>query len=136
MFGVSFPELIIVIILFLLVVNPKDIPAIARYITKIVMRAKNIIAAAKEEVKKTSKELGIDEVRDEVMAQIKKEEEELRKTTIIDIYGNSHEVHNIDEIRGDLAKEDLQEEIEKQNEINKKPKSVKKKKLAKKVKKS
>jgi len=126
MFGISFPEFLVVIILLLLVTNPKDIPAIARYLTKIFLKAKAIILSAKQEIYRTSNELGFGDIKNEVEKEIKKEQEELKKTTIIDLYGNEHEVYEVEKIRGDLAKDDLQKEIEEQNKINKKKNSKKK----------
>ncbi len=135
MFGISFPEFLIVAILLVSVTNPKDIPKIAQYLTKLFYKAKNIVAQAREEVNKAGKELGLEKIKREAQIAIKKEQDELQKTTIIDIYGNEHEVHDVKKIRGDLAKEDLQAEIEKHNKINKKVSVKKKRIIAKKVKK-
>jgi hypothetical protein len=59
--------------------------------------------------------MGLDNIKEEV----EKEAAELKKTTIIDIYGNEHEVHDLDKIRGDLAQDDLDQEVKKYNEVNK-----------------
>lgn len=115
MFGISFSEFIIVIIFALAIVNPKDIPVIAKYLTKIFFKAKNIISQAQKEWDNVSKEMGLDNIKEEV----EKEAAELKKTTIIDIYGNEHEVHDLDKIRGDLAQDDLDQEVKKYNEVNK-----------------
>lgn len=138
MFGISLPEFLIVIILLVAVTKPSDIPAIARYLTKAFFKIKNILKHAKDEVGKVSKELGIEDIKNEAEAEIKKEHEDLKKTIIIDIYGKEHEVHDVQSIRGDLAKEDLQAEIEGQNKINKKKIKKKAKSITskKKVKKS
>ena len=84
---------------------------------------------------RASKELGLEDIKNEAEAEIKKEHDELKKTTIIDIYGNEHEVHDVEKIRGDLAKEDLHAEIEKHNKANIK-KKVRKKVTKKKIEKS
>ncbi len=132
MFGISFSEFIIVIIFALAIINPKDIPAIAKYLTKIFFKAKNIIAQARIECGKVGKELGLDDLQKEVESEV----EELKKTTIIDIYGNEHEVHDLDKIRGDLAEDELEEEVEKYNGINKDSDSKPYKKNSRKTKKS
>jgi Sec-independent protein translocase protein TatA len=119
MFGISLPEFIIVIVLLVAVTKPSDIPSIARYLTKAFFKVKNVLRHAKDEVSKVSKELGIEDIKNEAEAEIKKEHDDLKKTIIIDIYGNEHEVHDVESIRGDLAKEDLHAQIEDQNKINK-----------------
>ena len=118
MFGVSFSEFLVVLVLFLVVTDPKDIPHIVRYVAKAFFKVKNMFNLAKDEVSKISKELGLEDMKNELEEQVKKESQELKKTTIIDLYGNVHEVHDVAKIRGDLAKEDLAAEIEKYNFIN------------------
>lgn len=118
MFGISFSEFLLILIILVAVTDPKDIPKIARYLAKIFFKIKNLINSAKDEVEKMGKEIGLEDFKNKVEEEIRKENEELRKTTIIDIYGNKHEVYDVEKIRGDLAKEDLQAEIEKYNKEN------------------
>ncbi len=118
MFGISLPEFLVIIILLVVLVNPKDIPQIAKQLTKYFFKAKNIILQLKHEVSRISYDIGLEEIKKVAEEEVRKEQENLRKTIIIDIYGNEHEVHNIKKIRGDLAKEDLESEIEKYNQIN------------------
>jgi Sec-independent protein translocase protein TatA len=118
MFGISFPEFLVVAVMLIAITKPKDIPEIARRLAKLFYKAKNILAHSKMEINKVGKDLGLEEIKTEALAEIEKEREELRKTTIIDLYGNEHEVHDVEKIRGDLAKEDLYDEIDKCNEVN------------------
>jgi len=39
---------------------------------------------------------------------------------IVDIHGNEHRVPNVSGLRSDLTKEELEEEVKKENEKNKK----------------
>lgn len=118
MLGISLTEFLVIIILLVAITNPRDIPTIAKQCTKYFFKIKNMFLQIKDEVGRVSQDLGLQQLKEEAEAEIQKEQEELRRTTIIDIYGNEHEVRDLEKIRGDLAKEDLQAEIEKHNEMN------------------
>jgi Sec-independent protein translocase protein TatA len=120
MFGISFSEFLVIIVLLVVVTNPKDIPGIAKKITKYFYKAKNMVSQARNEMSRITQDMGLEDIKREVEIEMKQAQEAARKTTIIDIYGNEHEVYDVEKIRGDLAKEDLQAEIEKYNEINQK----------------
>lgn len=120
MFGISFSEFFIVIILFLAITNPKDIPAIARNLTKFFFKAKNIINNIKDDFNRTTIDLGLDKVKEEILSEVAQENKDSKKTTIIDLYGNEHEVHDIEKIRGDLSKAQITAEINKHNSLNQK----------------
>ena len=116
MFGISFAELIVVLILLLAVTNPKDIPGIARYLTKLFFKAKQVVASAKSEVNKIGDELGLEKIKNEAEAEVEK----AKKTVIIDLYGNEHEVEDVQKLRGDVGKKALKKEIEEFNKKNSK----------------
>ncbi len=123
MFGISFGEFLIVITIALLVIGPKDFPEIARNIIKAVAKTKQMIDKAKVELNLLGKEIGVDEIRNEVAIEIANEKARIEKevTTIIDIYGNEHQVLGLDEIRKDKTKEEIDLEVEKYNQENKNP---------------
>ncbi len=127
MFGISFAELLVIIIIALIFIGPKDMPEIARYIIKMIIKIKKFIQSATAELKEVSKELGLDDIKSEVEREIIAQKIKLEKdvTTIIDIYGNEHQVPKIEELRPDMNKEELQEEINKYNEINSSSKTIK-----------
>ena len=50
MFNIGFSELIIVLLIAFLVVGPKDLPRVARWLGRMVRRAKQLIRELKEEV--------------------------------------------------------------------------------------
>jgi len=120
MFGISFAELLVVIIVAILVIGPKDMPEVARYIIKAIMKIKKFIAQTQIELKEVGKELGLDEIKSEVEREIIANKIKMEKevTTIIDIYGNEHVVEDIEKVRPDMKKEELVAEVEKYNSIN------------------
>ncbi len=128
MLGFSFAELIVVLIVALILIKPKDLPEIANFCGKIYCRAKNYFQELKVHFNQAQKDLGIDSIRQELergFAEEKAKFLELKDdtTVIVDIYGNEHKVPNINQIRPDLNKEDLKSEVEKYNQINNNTKS-------------
>jgi Sec-independent protein translocase protein TatA len=116
MFGFSLAELIIVCLVALFFIKPKDLPEIAHFLGKIFFRAKKFIKSVKKQFKDMEQELGIDELKQEMnrgMAEEKTKSEENNETIIIDIYGNEHRVNNLSELRPDLNKEEIAAEIKK-----------------------
>ena len=123
MLGFSFGELIMVLIVALVLIKPKDLPEIAHFCGKMYYRAKNYFQDLKTHFNQAQKDLGIDDIKQELergFAEEKARLSELKNdtTVIIDIYGNEHMVPSINQIRPDLNEEDLKSEIEKLNQIN------------------
>ncbi len=120
MFGISLVEFLAIITIGVLVIGPKDFPEIARHIVKTIAKAKNIIDKTKNELNVLSKEIGIDDIKNEVAIEIENEKSKIEKeiTTIIDIYGNEHQVSGLDEIRKDKNKEGIDLEVTKHNKAN------------------
>jgi Tat protein translocase TatB subunit len=124
MFGISFGEFLIIIAVAVLVIGPKDFPEIARHIIKAVAKTKQIIDKTKVELNLLGKEIGVDEIKNEVAIEMANERARIEKeiTTIIDIYGNEHQVSGLDEIRQDKTKEEIELEIAEYNKMNSGPK--------------
>jgi Sec-independent protein translocase protein TatA len=124
MFGISLGEFLVIATIGVLVIGPKDFPDIARNIIRAVAKGKNIIDKTKAELNLLSKEIGIDDIKNEVAIEIANEKTKLEQeiTTIIDIYGNEHQVSGLDEIRKDKSKDEIDLEIAQYNQINTKPK--------------
>jgi sec-independent protein translocase protein TatB len=120
MFGISFAELLVVIVVAIVVIGPKDMPEVARYIIRLIMKIKKLIAKTRIELHEIGKELGLDEIKSEVEKELIAEKIKLEKdvTTIIDIYGNEHVIEDIEKVRPDMKKEELTAEVEKYNAIN------------------
>jgi Sec-independent protein translocase protein TatA len=121
MFGFSLAELIVVCLVALFFIKPKDLPDIARAIGRIFFRGKKLLNEVKKQFREMESELGIDELKQEMnrgIAEEKMKVEEKNTTVIVDIYGNEHRVANIDEIRADMSLEERDAEIKKMNEIN------------------
>ncbi len=120
MFGLSLAELIVVIIVALLFIKPKDLPEIAHFIGKVIYRGKRIYEDVKKYLKNAEKEFGFDELRHELNRGIAEEKSKLEDemTVIVDIYGKEHQVPNVSKLRSDLTKEELEEEVTKSNQEN------------------
>jgi Sec-independent protein translocase protein TatA len=121
MFGFSFAELIVVFLAILFFIKPEDLPQIARFFGKFYYRARKLFDEIKLQLKNVENDLGINEIKQEMHIAIVEEKlkDESEKTEIIDIYGKSHQVYDVEKIRPDLTKQELGEEIEKYNDINK-----------------
>jgi len=121
MFGFSLAELIIVFLVAIIFIKPQDLPEIAHFLGRLYYKARKLFEELKIQLKTAQKELGLDEIKQEIDRGIAEEKikssSENKTTKIIDIYGNSHEV-NATSIRGDLTKEELTAEIKKYNDIN------------------
>lgn len=97
-------------------------PEIARYCGRIYAKIKKIITNFKNDFEENKKELGFDDIKQEFDLAVSQEEindEEKNQNEIIDIYGNVHKVSNLDKIRSDLSKEEIEAEIMKYNQQNK-----------------
>lgn len=122
MLGFSFAELILVLLVAIIFIKPKDLPEIAHFFGKLYYKARKLIDDVKIQLKSVEKELGLDELKHEINRGIaeekmKIESEKKELTKIIDIYGNYHEI-NTDALRSDLTDEELKAEIAKYNDIN------------------
>ena len=122
MFGFSFAELIIVLIVALIFIKPQDLPEIAHFVGKIFYRGKRLIKDLKQSLKEMESELGLDDLKHEINRGIAEEKSKLEEemTVIVDIYGNEHRVPNVKDVRPDLTAEEAAEEIKRLNEENKK----------------
>lgn len=131
MFGISFFELLLIMVVAVVFIKPEDVPTVAKTIAKAFIKIKKFIASIKQELDEMSKDLGLDEIKKQAEQEIAFEESQKKSaqqnlpkksadnsTVIIDIYGNEHRVENLEELRPDLDQEQLQGEIKKQNEIN------------------
>jgi sec-independent protein translocase protein TatB len=120
MFGFSFAELILVLLVMLIFIKPQDLPEIAHFLGKIFYRGKRLFSDLKKSLKEMESEFGVDELRHEINRGIAEEKAKLEEetTVIVDLEGNEHHVPNIDKIRNDLTREQLDEEIKKSNENN------------------
>jgi Tat protein translocase TatB subunit len=122
MFGISFEEFLLIATIGVLIIGPKDFPEIARNIIKTFAKAKNAIDKTKAELSLLGKEIGIDDIKNEVTIEIANEKAKIEQeiTTIIDIYGDEHQVSGVGDIRKDKSKEEIDAEIAEYNQANKK----------------
>lgn len=121
MFGISLAEFLLILGIAILVIGPKDLPEVARYFIKAVAQIKHLIAKAKSELDILGKEIGIDEIKNEIAIELASEKTRIENeiTTIVDLYGNEHQIHNLDAIRKDKNKDEIAEEVKALNKQNK-----------------
>jgi Sec-independent protein translocase protein TatA len=120
MFGFNLAELIVVLLVILIFVRPADLPEIAHFLGKIFYRGKHWYRQLKSSLKEMEKEFGVDDLKHELNRGIAEEKAKLEDdlTVIVDIHGNEHRVPNVSRLRTDLSKEELEEEIARENEKN------------------
>jgi Sec-independent protein translocase protein TatA len=115
MFGISFAELTIFCLVALFLIKPKDLPEIAYFLGKTFYKFKKIYSDVKEYLKSSGKDLGLEEIKYEIDRGIADEKAKSNDdvTTIIDIYGNEHQVN-----KENISDNFSQDEITKLNSEN------------------
>ncbi len=121
MFGISLGEFLLILLIAILVIGPKDLPEVARYLIKAIAKTKHLIAKAKAELDVLGKEIGIEEIKNEIAVELANEKTRIENevTTIIDLYGNEHQVSGLDEMRKDKKKDEIEKEVAELNQQNK-----------------
>ncbi|MBL6664340.1 MAG: twin-arginine translocase TatA/TatE family subunit [Rickettsiales bacterium] len=116
MFGISITELIIVLIVALLFIRPADLPEIAYFIGRFIYKGKKLYMDAKNYLKISGRDFGLDEVKYELDRGIADEKAKLDDdiTVIVDMDGNEHKVN-----LKHLDREVDESEIEELNSNNK-----------------
>lgn len=104
----------------LVFIKPKDLPEIANFCGKVFYRARRLFKELGRQFKEMENELGIDELKQELNRGIAEEKAKIEDdtTVIVDMYGQEHKVPNLQEIRPDLTKEQIQEEVKNLNQSN------------------
>lgn len=132
MLGFSFAEIILILLVIIIFIRPKDLPQIAYFGGKLFYKLKNLFFSLKKTCLNMLDDFGLQDIKEEMNRGISEEKSKYdskKPTIIIDMYGNEHEVHDINDLRSDLANADLQNEIAKENKKNaKKKKPIAKKK--------
>lgn len=120
MFGFSLAELIVVFVVILIFIKPKDLPEIANFLGRALYHGKKWIVKIKSSLKELEKDFAIEELRNEINRGMAEEKAKLEEetTVIVDMYGNEHQVSNINEIRQDVDKQSLEKEILSENQKN------------------
>ncbi|MFT5703127.1 MAG: Sec-independent protein translocase protein TatA [Rickettsiales bacterium] len=121
MFGISLAEFALIGVVAIVIIGPKNLPEVARYLIRSVAWAKHLISKAKGELDVLGKELGVEEIKNEIAIELASEKTRIEDefTTIIDIYGKEHKVSGVEQMRGDKSKEEIDQEIAELNIQNK-----------------
>lgn len=91
MFDVGFTELLLIAVVTLVFVGPKDLPKVARYIISFIRELKSVAAKVKAQV-------------DEVVEQSGMEEVKTATRTVIDLDGKPQIAYDLSELKGDDTK--------------------------------
>lgn len=120
MFGFSLAELLLVCVIALIFIRPKDLPEIAHFVGKIFYRGKKFFKEIKKQLKEVEQDLGLEEIKHELNRGMAEEKARLNEdaTVIVDIYGNEHRIENVSDVRSDLTPKQVAEEVKKFNEEN------------------
>lgn len=119
MFGFSLAELLVVCIIILIFIRPKDLPEIAHFVGKVFYRGKIFFNDLKKQFKEVEQELGLDEIKHEINRGIAEEKAKLNdddSTIIVDMYGNEHRVPASHRNALNLDQEEFSQEVKKMNE--------------------
>ncbi len=121
MFGFSLAELLLVCIVILIFIRPKDLPEIAHFVGKIFYRGKSFFHNLKAQLKEVEQDLGLEEIRHELNRGIAEEKAKLNddtSTVIVDMYGNEHRVPASHRNALNIDSEEFEQEVKKMNEEN------------------
>ena len=98
------------LIVSLVFIRPADLPEIAYFIGRVIFRAKKTYYDAKNYLRESGKEFGLDEVKYEIDRGIADEKAKLDDdvTIVVDMDGNEHKV-NLKNIDRDVDKDEVEE---------------------------
>ncbi len=91
MFDVGFTELLLIAVVTLIFVGPKDLPKVARYIISFVRELKGVAAKVREQVDEVVEQSGVNEIK-------------TATRTIIDLEGKPQIAYDLEELKGDVIK--------------------------------
>ncbi|NBV06183.1 MAG: hypothetical protein EBS06_02975 [Proteobacteria bacterium] len=120
MFGFSLAELLVVCVIALIFIRPKDLPEIAHFVGKVFYRGKKFFQELKAQFKEVEQDLGLEEIKNELNRGIAEEKAKLEDeaTVIVDIYGNEHRVPDSHKNSLEKSSEEFFEEVKRLNEEN------------------
>lgn len=91
MFDVGFTELLLIAVVALIFVGPKDLPKVARYIISFVRELKGVAAKVRAQVDEVVEQAGVNEVK-------------AATRTIIDLDGKPQIAYDLGELKSDNTK--------------------------------
>lgn len=124
MFGFSFAELVLLLLVALIFIRPKDLPEIAHLLGRGIFHGKILAKKIRNSLQELEKDAAVQELRNEINRGLTEEkvknasDDDNDFTVIVDMYGNEHRVNNIGEIRPDIDKEKLALEVKEANQKN------------------
>jgi sec-independent protein translocase protein TatB len=85
MLDIGFSELLLIAVVALVVVGPKDLPVVLRHVSRLVREIRGIYSGMRQQLQQVMDEAGIDTLRQEV-------------TTVIDLEGKPQTAYDVSEL--------------------------------------
>ncbi|MES2984991.1 MAG: Sec-independent protein translocase protein TatB [Pseudomonadota bacterium] len=85
MFDIGFSELLLIAVVGLVVIGPKDLPVVIRHVVKFMHELRGLYSGLKKQMHAVMDEVGIDDLKQEM-------------TTIIDLEGKPQKAYNVSEL--------------------------------------
>lgn len=85
MLDIGFSEFLLIAVVALVFIGPKDLPVVLRHIMKFVREMRGIYGGLKQQMNKVIEEAGLDDLKHDV-------------TTIIDLEGKPQKAYNVKEL--------------------------------------
>ncbi len=122
MFGISFVELLIAALAAIFFIKPSDMPEIASYLGKIYAKLKRAVGAIKSNFEEAKEDIGYSQIKQDFNIafdeQSKNDSDRKGSKEIVDIYGKTHYVMDIEQLRPDLDGDEIEKEISEFNSQN------------------
>ena len=86
MFDIGFSELLLIAIVALVFIGPKDLPVVVRHVMKVVRELRGLYLGIKKQMHEVMEEAGLNDLHQEV-------------TTIIDLEGKPQKAYNVADLK-------------------------------------
>ena len=86
MLDIGFSELLLIAVVALVVIGPKDLPVVLRHVMKVVRELRGMYSGLKHQMNEMLDEAGVNDIRHNV-------------TTIIDLEGKPQKAYNVDDLK-------------------------------------
>jgi len=85
MLDVGFSELLLIAVVALVFIGPKDLPVVVRHVARFLNELRGMVAGLKTQMQQVVQEMGVDDVRQNI-------------TTIIDLEGKPQKAYDVREL--------------------------------------
>lgn len=110
MFGMAWSELLVILVVALVVMNPKDIPAVVRTVRECIGKLQDMKREMMSVIHSMDQSTGISEMHQSLKQEAAAVNQQIRK--IVDLDGNLQDAYDLSDLRPDLKSDDLIAKIE------------------------